>query len=430
MPFYSRDWRSPGELWIKTDDGWEKRKILEFDSTFSERFSSQSSVSRPYGLTSIERSQSSPCANSDPATAENLTESLNFYHQPDESTELHSASNSDARGCYFTPPPYCQITVKPSREVGGCTGFSEVFKRLDFKSALHDNRRFNYVSKLLELLITRSLLSLAGTAQRVVFSLLEELAMSVSNSKCNTRLLNQLVTNLRLIMAKKYCFGQLLGSSSLWKLNEQSLERVEHLDRQIRQCLSDEDSHEDSERPALLHLPAECIRHVLLCLADHRDLESAAGAARQLARLAGETAVWKQLCVYHFSREQIDRALEHVAGAGVSSIGSRGGVEADSNVVEKDGGETAEQIEEEDNIVQRLDWKKVYHRLRRDHGLREEYAECVMLCRVCRTLFWRPSGHPCTVNETAADEPQDSEEPALPRYIAVSPRTLLTFLSL
>jgi len=29
MPFISKDWRSPGEEWVKTQEGWEKKKILE-----------------------------------------------------------------------------------------------------------------------------------------------------------------------------------------------------------------------------------------------------------------------------------------------------------------------------------------------------------------------------------------------------------------
>ncbi len=29
MPFISKDWRSPGEEWVKTGEGWEKKKILE-----------------------------------------------------------------------------------------------------------------------------------------------------------------------------------------------------------------------------------------------------------------------------------------------------------------------------------------------------------------------------------------------------------------
>ena len=66
--------------------------------------------------------------------------------------------------------------------MGGYTGFSDVIKRLDFKSALHDGRRFNYVCKLLELLINESVMSLSGTAQKVVFSLLEELAHTGESS--------------------------------------------------------------------------------------------------------------------------------------------------------------------------------------------------------------------------------------------------------
>lgn len=29
MPFISKDWRSPGETWVKTQEGWEKKKVLE-----------------------------------------------------------------------------------------------------------------------------------------------------------------------------------------------------------------------------------------------------------------------------------------------------------------------------------------------------------------------------------------------------------------
>jgi F-box protein 25/32 len=29
MPFLGRDWRSEGEKWIKTEQGWERTKVLE-----------------------------------------------------------------------------------------------------------------------------------------------------------------------------------------------------------------------------------------------------------------------------------------------------------------------------------------------------------------------------------------------------------------
>ena len=30
MPFLGRDWRSPGEQWVKTEDGWERLKMWRF----------------------------------------------------------------------------------------------------------------------------------------------------------------------------------------------------------------------------------------------------------------------------------------------------------------------------------------------------------------------------------------------------------------
>lgn len=28
MPFVGQDWRSPGEVWIKIGEGWERMKLL------------------------------------------------------------------------------------------------------------------------------------------------------------------------------------------------------------------------------------------------------------------------------------------------------------------------------------------------------------------------------------------------------------------
>ena len=32
MPFISKDWRSPGEDWVKYDGGWEKKSIVTIQS--------------------------------------------------------------------------------------------------------------------------------------------------------------------------------------------------------------------------------------------------------------------------------------------------------------------------------------------------------------------------------------------------------------
>lgn len=71
--------------------------------------------------------------------------------------------------------PHCRISVR-TREVAMYNTISEAFYRLDFYNAIHDIRRFNYICKLLHLLITQNLTSLSGCATKVLFTMLEQVA--------------------------------------------------------------------------------------------------------------------------------------------------------------------------------------------------------------------------------------------------------------
>ncbi|KAF0289514.1 F-box only protein 25 [Amphibalanus amphitrite] len=392
MPFLSRDWRSPGEEWVKTEEGWEQKKILECGN------SPPRSLNSSLDEEDKDRSTDSPSRCSSDEDKENAcvrgggqpTKSL---PRPIPTPGLAHRKSNDSSGINYSPPPHCQITVKPSREVGGYTGFSDVIKRLDFKSALHDARRFNYVCKLLELLINESVMSLSGTAQKVVFSLLEELAHTVSHNKSNLRVLNQMLENLKAMLMEYYCFGQQLGSSPLWEQHHQAISRIRAVAQQIRL--------DGGPAPFALHrLPPECLREVVLRLNDHRDLASSAQAYRVLAEIAEESRIWRQLCQYHFSGAQIQAQL---VATGVRSASAP----------------------PTELTAATVDWQALYHRLRRLHGLREEYAEMVHLCRACRCLFWKPLGHPCSVN--LARLPADERD----RYcVPIPPLTFLTFFSL
>lgn len=78
-------------------------------------------------------------------------------------------------GSLVKTAPYCRISVR-TREVAMYNTISEAFYRLDFCNAIHDIRRFNYICKLLHLLITQNLTSLSGCATRVLFTMLEQVA--------------------------------------------------------------------------------------------------------------------------------------------------------------------------------------------------------------------------------------------------------------
>merc|ERR1711892_308858 len=69
-----------------------------------------------------------------------------------------------------TLQPFCPIITKCTREVAGFNSLADVLKRLDFRSAVHDIRRFQYVSTILKLLLTpEKLYQLAGASQKLIF---------------------------------------------------------------------------------------------------------------------------------------------------------------------------------------------------------------------------------------------------------------------
>lgn len=43
----------------------------------------------------------------------------------------------------------------------------------------------------------------------------------------------------------------------------------------------------------------------------------------------------------------------------------------------------------------------------RRYDLKEEYADCLLLCRHCRCLFWKSIGHPCIRGEELPEEEQE-----------------------
>lgn len=86
---------------------------------------------------------------------------------------------------------------------------------------------------------------------------------------------------------------------------------------------------EDNTR--LQQLPEECVREVLLRLSDHKDLQRAGEAWGVMRRVADEQRIWRELCSFHFTPQQLSKTLE------------------DMN-------------QQEANVT---DWQQVYHKLRR-----------------------------------------------------------------
>ncbi|GBP19379.1 F-box only protein 25 [Eumeta japonica] len=269
-------------------------------------------------------------------------------------------------------PPHCHITIKCTREIAGFNGLSEAVRRLDFSSAVRDTRRFNYICALLQLLLGgQRLTRLPGAAQKLLLSMLEEVANHVASSKQNLNALRTLLVALSALREteRRACWGRPLGSRALWGRHDTAIARIHNIAQQI-------DIPEPGPEvvPKLHDLPEECIREIILRIADHRDLDAASAAWSVMSSLCSEQRVWRELVQFHFTPTQLDSILTKLREEKVR----RGQPEDDQ-----------------------LDWKAAYHMLRKTYGLREDaqYAETLSLCRHCKCLFWRSLGHPCIADQ-------------------------------
>ncbi|OTF80995.1 hypothetical protein BLA29_003648, partial [Euroglyphus maynei] len=297
--------------------------------------------------------------------------------------------------------PYYRITLNSTREVQGSNIISDAFYRLDFCNAIRDIRRFAYVSKLLHLLITQNLTSLSGNATKALFWMLEEIAKQVASNKQNIHVIRELLIELREIVDKYLCWGRPLGSTSLWEQHLRTMERICEMTDAIEIIPP---KHGDGK--SWSDLPEELIREILLRLSDYKDLERSAQACQRMNSLLNEEQhIWKQLVKYHFTKDQLRWSLRMIAAENSFDPTSKHksipvNIEIDQN---------ADPIIDQNGNKPILHWERLFHLLRKKFGLKEEYADCLFLCRYCRCLFWKSKNHPCIL-----------ENPDLTRQVLVT----------
>ncbi|XP_068142161.1 F-box only protein 32 [Drosophila tropicalis] len=330
MAFISKDFRSPGEAWVKTKEGWERLKVLECSGK-RKRHNCEGSNCHDSGAT--------------------------------ESKEGGGGVEYQVQGGM---PPHYHITLRCTREIAGFNGLSEAVKRLDFRRSVRDRKRFHYICAFLLLVSNKGIASLPGSAQRQLLQMVEEVASHVNDSQQHLNVLRGLALKLDHIVdqEKQKCWGKPLGSTYLWQEHVATIKRINDVANQIQIRAPD-----PKAKPQLHELPEECVREIILCIADHRDLESAAQAWDTMAKLVCEQRIWRELTRFHFNQQQINIILD---------------------------------LEKFKKMGEEKDWKKIYHQLRRTYGVNDDYqfAEVLALCSLCCCLFWPSDGHPCIMDQS------------------------------
>lgn len=243
---------------------------------------------------------------------------------------------------------------------------------MDFPGAVCDERRFGYVCKILDILISERLKKLGGQAQKALFNTIEKVIEQVRSTNQNTHIWRQLLSELNLSVMNSHRWGENIGSSIRWEQNRRKIAEWNSSLEQYNKTIEVKPLNEGDKN--LMHLPYECLRVIMLCLSDHHDLSNAANVHPRLQQIVSEDILWRDLCWCNFNKQQIDSAAE------------------------------------------KLSWEKKYQFLVRRYGLKECFTETALFCTHCKCVFWQAFSHPCLLNES--------------RLVPVSPRCFIEFFSL
>ncbi|TRZ22325.1 hypothetical protein HGM15179_004786 [Zosterops borbonicus] len=326
MPFLGQDWRSPGQSWVKTADGWT-------------RFLDEKSGGFVGDISSF--------CKKDDHNKENIFNSINY----DVAAKKRKKDllNNKAKTQYFHQEKWIYVHKGSTKERHGYCTLGEAFNRLDFSSAILDSRRFNYVVRLLELIAKSQLTSLSGIAQKNYMNILEKVVQKVLEDQQNIRLIRELLQTLYTslcTLVQRVGKSVLVGNINMWV---HRMESILHWQQQLNNI--------QITRPAFkgttfTDLPLCLQLNIMQRLSDGRDLVSLGQVAPDLQVLSEDRLLWKKLCQYHFTDRQIRKRL-----------------------ILSDKGQ--------------LDWKKMYFKLIRCYPRKEQYGDTLQLCRHCHILSWK-----------------------------------------
>ncbi|KAI1717909.1 F-box only protein 25 [Ditylenchus destructor] len=379
MPFIGKDWRAPGETWVRVNHtaGWEQIKLRPIQLMSCPSNSSiDISLGESPKLTTIVPSRALPIKRHESSVSlssseENFLSSSSTSANEFASGVMRSDSEDFGVDDDMDWQPHCFVKTTRSKEFIGCTSMSEAFHRLDVARAVVDVRRFNYICKVVQILVHEKLQNISATARKHLFAIIQAMVIHSVDQDVHVStardLLNKFSTGLE---EGHVCGSPQLVSRQIGTVNN-------FLDMIVdggKKPTTLSDSSEDSM--TFMDLPLEVISHILKRIigstTDHITLIEIAKAHATLdALVAKQESIWQSLCKFHFTQEQIDKHSPKFF----------------------DSTKTGEQTDGT--------WRRVFFELKKYYGLREVYADLIHICCHCKALFWKDHGHPCVSKDPA-----------------------------
>ncbi|CAM4788898.1 unnamed protein product [Rotaria magnacalcarata] len=270
---------------------------------------------------------------------------------------------------------------------------SDILNALDIVNSVSNIRRFNYVAKVVQILLKEKLSELSGNAQRCLFQIIERMIDTALKTGDNIPLMQRIVTQFHNSIEAAYPFYYYIGSSQLW---QQHIEKLTHMKEKMKHIRVNRiKTDEDNSKIKFDYLPIEMQREIVRRLDSGADIANVGMINSNLYRVTQELLLWRQLCLHHFGDETKNSNQTTVFGEKISGFLRRQKKDMNADM---------------DNV----DWKKNYFILKRQYGLRDVYAEMIHQCQLCKYLYWQDSDHPCPYEKLSS-----SSKPITPRKLVI-----------
>lgn len=429
MPFLGKDWRSHGDQWIRTENGWERSKVLEciLDNLSIGLKRENIKNKHLHFISARNKRLNSECDEEATVVVVDVNDNdilvddeLDFASEDDQEFEHHKKpeSNSLSKLCisnssieryyYKTRQPhiiYLDAEQTNNRNHASKVSISEVLNALDMPGAVRDSKRFNYVCRLVQIIINEKLRSLSGNAQRTLFMIVKQMLIQVIKKQENLNVMRKLLVDFKKKIQECYYYyfyyvgSQKLCEKHLATINkwQEMLDNPVHVKSAAGGVKRLVNGNKKSTPASFDNIPFDCKLEILRRLNTGLDLVNLSKCNQTLNTIISkELAIWQNLCKYHFQQTHINSLL------------------------------TTKRKDDHQEPPSELDWKFVYFRLKRRYGHREIYADMIHKCFYCKCLFWKEIGHPCVI---AANLISNQDQEALEAQTEpITPKKLIDLL--
>ncbi|XP_064383055.1 F-box only protein 32-like isoform X2 [Halichondria panicea] len=347
-----RDWRSPGEKWIRTDFGW--RRLAEIKNSLNQQlrrqFSTSSGSSSKASSTNSSKKVSRATSPSQESKQRPKVQVIwsEGAAKPSHYSKETELIDKQVKRLNLLLDQRCVSARSSSKESSHYSTISDAVNKLNFEQALNNDGCFPFICQVVALIFKTPQPTLSGSMQNVLLRLMDRAKDICISSKKYSGLVFKMMESAISSFEK---LRQNQFSSFGVRNVDSKIKSVLKMKRQLQSSLN-EDNRQNILQLELDDLPVDCIQHIATYLTHPKDLLNLGATNMRFHEITEDYHIWRRLTLFHYGQ-----------------------------------------------VKASTDRKNSFMEQYRDGHLRCEVSAAGW-CKVCNFVFWKSYGHPClAVNE-------------------------------